>query len=123
MTTEGREKVEVAVYKERTTTHDERILMHDESGQDTSNKYLGQTLTGFFWIIKGGNFPSYILFELQRDIPTTGSINAIIHPGEVAVLVDNINIWSSLRSHYKTPCTILNRQFHFNYIVQMVCNI
>ena len=38
MTTEGREKVEVAVYKERTTTRDERILTHDESGQDTSNR-------------------------------------------------------------------------------------
>ena len=37
MTTEGREKVEVVVYKEHTTTCDERILMHDESGQDTSN--------------------------------------------------------------------------------------
>ena len=38
MTTEGREKVEVAVYKKRTTTRDERILTHDESGQDTSNR-------------------------------------------------------------------------------------
>ena len=40
MTTEGREKVEVAVYKEHMTTCDERILMHDESGQDTSNTSL-----------------------------------------------------------------------------------
>ena len=37
MTTEGREKVEAAVYKEYMTTHDERILTCDESGQDTSN--------------------------------------------------------------------------------------
>jgi len=37
ITTEGREKVEAAVYKEHTTTRDERILTHDESGQDTSN--------------------------------------------------------------------------------------
>jgi len=37
MTTEGWEEVEAAVYKRRTTTRDERILMRDESGQDTSN--------------------------------------------------------------------------------------
>jgi len=37
MTTEGREEVEAAVYKRRTTTRDERILTCDESGQDTSN--------------------------------------------------------------------------------------
>jgi len=38
MTTEGREEVEAAVYKRRTTTRDERILTRDESGQDTSNR-------------------------------------------------------------------------------------
>jgi hypothetical protein len=37
MTTEGREKVEAAVYKEHMTTCDKRILTCDESGQDTSN--------------------------------------------------------------------------------------
>ena len=48
MTTEGREKVEAAVYKERTTTRDERILTHDESGQDTSNNNRsGPVMTGY----------------------------------------------------------------------------
>jgi len=37
MTTEGRKEVEAAVYKRCTTTHDERELTCDKSGQDTSN--------------------------------------------------------------------------------------
>src|SRR6266446_7486598 len=72
--------------------------------------------------------PWYILSKLQRGVPTTGSINAIKQPGEVAVLADNRqitrvpiscnlgvadNIRSSLalcsQSHIN-----LNRQFHFN---------
>ena len=37
MTTEGREEVEAAVYKGRTTTRDGKDLTCDESGQDRSN--------------------------------------------------------------------------------------
>ena len=37
MTTKGREEVEAAVYKGRTTTRDGKDLTCDESGQDRSN--------------------------------------------------------------------------------------
>jgi len=36
--------------------------------------------------------PCYILSQLQRAIQTTSTINAIIKPGEVAVLADNRQI-------------------------------
>ena len=50
--------------------------------------------------------------------------NAKVINGEVAVLADNMadNTRSSL-SCYSTPRTILNWQFHLNYVFLTVCNI
>jgi hypothetical protein len=48
--------------------------------------------------------PYYILSKLQTAIRTTGAINAIIKPGEVAVLADN-----------KGPPVICNWQWQITF--------
>ena len=107
---------------------DHWLHSHELTDVDTAEL---QHADGVFGDNKKGMPPFYILSEFQRAIRTTGTINAIIKPGEVAVLADNRqitrvschlqlavadNIRSSL-SRYNTIHAILNRQFHFNYIV------